>query len=74
MTRLFLELPGILRDVIKEVARAHNRDQIISNIIVKKEVGIYLPKLKEKCPEFFDTLRDERFNQIYKEYIDAVIN
>jgi len=23
---------------------------------VKKEVGIYLPRLKEKCPEYFDLL------------------
>jgi len=74
MTRLFMELPDILRDVIKEVARSHNREQIISSIILKKEVGIYLPKLKEKCPEYFDTLRDEWFNIKYKEYINSVIN
>jgi len=73
MKRLFQELPDILREVIKEVAKSQDRDKIMSNIVVKKEVGIYLPKLKERCPEYFDTLKQQEFNQIYKEYIDTVI-
>jgi hypothetical protein len=57
--QLFEDLPDIITAVLKEVARVHSgMDNLLVKLVVKREVGIYLEKLKQKCPNYFDCLYD----------------